>query len=80
VRKYYIYSVIIAFFFGLMVAGVGTGIFIRGHVETTVQDMDHSFLAAWAQHATEAYEHESPEVGVWRSNRKTRHAGSSIFR
>ncbi len=63
--KYYIYSVIIAFFFGLLVAGAGTSIFISGHVETTLQGMDRSYLAAWEQQAIDAYEKESPEVAVW---------------
>jgi hypothetical protein len=63
--KYFIYSVIIAFFFGLVIAGAGTPIFIRGHVETTVRSMDHSYLAAWEKHSIDAYENESPEVAVW---------------
>jgi hypothetical protein len=63
--KYYIYSVIIAFFFGLVVAGAGTSIFIRGHVGTTVRSMDLSYLAAWEKHSLDAYENESPEVAVW---------------
>jgi hypothetical protein len=63
--KYYIYSVIVAFFFGLVVAGVGTSIFIRGHVETNLTNMDRSYLAAWEQHSIDAYENESSEVAVW---------------
>ncbi len=63
--KYYIYSVIVAFFFGLVVAGVGTSIFIRGHVETNLTNMDRSYLAAWEQHSIDAYKNESSEVAVW---------------
>jgi hypothetical protein len=64
-NKYHIYSVIIAFFFGLVVAGVGTSIFVRGHVETNLKSMDRSYLAAWEQHSIDAYKNESPEVAVW---------------
>jgi hypothetical protein len=64
-RKYYIYSVIIAFFFGLTVAGVSTSIFIRGHVDTNFKSMDRSYLASWEQHSIDAYENEAPEVAVW---------------
>lgn len=63
--KYYIYSIIIAFFFGLVIAGAGTSIFIRGHVETTIRNMDHAYLAAWEQHSIDAYKKESPEVAIW---------------
>jgi len=64
-NKYYIYSVISAFFFGLIVAGVGTSIFIRGHVDTNFKSMDRSYLTSWEQHSIDAYENEAPEVAVW---------------
>jgi hypothetical protein len=64
-NKYYIYSVIIAFFCGLVVAGAGTSIFIRGHVDTNFKSMDRSYLASWEQHSIDAYENEAPEIAVW---------------
>lgn len=64
-NKYYIYSVIIAFFCGLVVAGTGTAIFIRGHVDTNFKSMDRSYLASWEQHSNDAYENEAPEVAMW---------------
>jgi hypothetical protein len=64
-NKYYIYSVIIAFFCGLVVAGTGTAIFIRGHVDTNIKSMDRSYLASWEQHSNDAYENEAPEVAMW---------------
>ena len=58
-------AIIIAFFFGLGLAVIGTAVFMQGHVATELKAMDHTFIAAWGKTADDAYRQESPQIASW---------------
>jgi hypothetical protein len=58
-------SIIIAFFFGLTLAAIGTAIFMQGHMATTLKAIDYSYIAAWETTADDAYRNESPQIASW---------------
>jgi len=62
-------SIIIAFFFGLALAVIGTAIFMQGHVATALKAMDYSYIAAWEKAANDAYQKESPQIASWAQQR-----------
>jgi len=58
-------SIVIAFFFGLALAVIGTAIFMQGHIDTELKAMDYSYIAAWEKTADDAYHNESPHIASW---------------
>ena len=58
-------SIIIAFFFGLTLAAIGTAIFMQGHMATTLKAIDYSYIAAWETTADDVYRNESPQIASW---------------
>jgi hypothetical protein len=58
-------SIIMAFFFGLGLAAIGTAVFMQGHVATTLRAIDHAYIVAWEKTTSDAYRNESPETAAW---------------